>query len=252
MGLFKKKTCCLCGQPKGLLGTKLADGNCLCAKCQNTGKEQGQVFGMKSFPRRACKKLTLVEFKKNRAMLEKSRRKIAKFKPTVTYCNIVHIDEDRCELVFANDITSLKKSPEQNRIMVHNLHNLVFRNNYYLLNKVKEGLLNDYVIADIVLLVAFDEPFAKLYAVTLRKNVKLRISGAFKKTYEPDPECTKLIDYLDQFLRVGGDREGLFWEAVSCAKQEQYLESSDVADLLKSFYSGDKAKIKGARKRYRL
>lgn len=255
MGLFKKEFCSLCGQPKGLLGPKLADGSCLCSKCADTGSEQLYAFDMKNFPRRELREMTLEDFKGTQALLEENRNKLEEFEPTVAYCNVVHIDEDSEELVFASDIKPLKEHPEQTRVVVHSLHDLAFGRLIYQLEKVKEGLLNDYVIADIILLAAFDEPFAKLYAVTLRKKAKLRISGVFNKTYEPDEECTKLLEHLDRYYsaHIADDgREGRLWEAVACAKRELYMDSTEVADLLKEFHGGDKAKMKEIRKQYGL
>lgn len=255
MGLFKKEFCSLCGQPKGLLGPKLADGSYLCSKCADTGTEHIYAFNMKDFPRRIYREMTLEDFKGNQALLEENRKKLEEFEPTVTYCNMVHIDEDSYEMVFSDNIKALKDVPNQASVVVHSLHDIAFKQVIYQLEKVKEGLLHDYVIADIILLVAFDEPFAKLYAVTLKPKAKLRISGVFNKSYEPDEECTKLSDYLNRFFEahIGDDgREGRFWEAVACAKKEQYLESTDVSDLLKAFHWGDKAKMKEIRKQYGL
>lgn len=255
MGFFKKEFCSLCGQPKGLLGPKLADGSCLCSKCADTGMEEHYMFQMKDFPRRDYREMTLEDFKRNLALLEENRKKLMDFEPTITYCNVVHIDEDSYELVFASDLKPLKEHPEQTRVVVHSLHDIAFRKISYKVEKIKEGLLNDYVVADIILLIAFDEPFAKLYAVTLKSKAKLHIDGIIKKTVELDEESSKLFDYLDRCFQAHIDddgREGRFWEAVSCAKQEQYLESTEVADLLKEFHWGDKAKIKEIRRQYNL
>lgn len=257
MGLFKKEFCALCGQPKGLLGPKLADGNCLCVKCLDTGNEKIHSLAVKDFPRRSYQEMTLDDYKGDQAFLAESAKKLAEFEPTITYCDLVHIDEDSYEMVLAraSDMEPLKKEPEKAGVVVHSLHDIAFGRIIYQMEKVKEGLLNDYVIADIILLVAFDEPLTKLYAVKLKSKAKLHIDGIFNKTVELDEECSKLFDYLSRFLQAHIDddgREGRFWEAVSCAKQEKYLESTDVADLLKEFHWGDKAKIKEIRRQYNL
>ena len=117
MGLFKKEFCALCGQPKGLLGPKLADGGCLCSKCSETGVEQVYGFNIKDFPRRGFREMTLDDFKGAQALLEEHQKKLAEFEPTITYCDTVHIDEDSYELVLARDIASLKEHPEQARVV---------------------------------------------------------------------------------------------------------------------------------------
>lgn len=246
---FKKEFCALCGQPKGLLGPKLADGNCLCVKCLDSGNEAVHASGVKDFPRRSYREMTLDDYKGDQAFLAESAKKLAEFEPTITYFDLVHIDEDSSELVLvrASDLESLKKEPEKAGVAVHSLHDIAFCRIIYQMEKVKEGLLNDHVIADIILLVAFDEPLTKLYAVKLKSKAKLHIDGIIKKTVVLDEESTKLLNYLDRYFQAhieDDGREGRYWEAVACARQENYLESDDVTEILKVFYLGDKAKIK--------
>lgn len=158
--------------------------------------------------------------------------------------------------MFTTDLLREKADPAPNIGVVHSLDDLVYVYVFYDTREVKEGLLKDYMVADILLLAAFDEPITKLYVVTLAEKARLPISGVFKKTAASDEECGKLLSHLvgltPYMLVPDSTQEAAYWQAVSCGKAQGYLESADVTDLLKFFYKDNKALIKEIRRQYKL
>lgn len=266
MGLFDTKYCAICGAKKGLLGTKLIDGTVLCDSCA----EKACVSYIKNVdfnPMVGLKQCTIDQYSELVEYKEKNREKLKDFNCTHSYFNMVHIDDDAQEIVFAPsyDLNNDDYIKEDNP-PVFRIQDLGFMYTIYDNMEVKEGFLSDKGKADLCLVIGFKDKLYDVFKVVLEKRAKLGADiGLFKSTVYTHPIMDELTGHIINMMEYEtiwnlqeNDHqipildEDLYWSQTSRALTYGYIDKNDVSDLLKIRYKKDKILIREVRRRHGL
>ena len=271
MGFFKKKECAVCGEKKGLLGAKLADGNYLCGKCAKkhsftrSFKMSDMLSDQVIYQERGLYELSLEDYKALVAAREENLEELQAFNRTAHYCNVVHIDEDARELVFIDSMTfGNKERLYKENPPVFKTENLAFARITFSKMEETEKLSGEIkkIEQEIYLVLGFDDPLYDIIRIRIGKITTK--NGFFAIRSSITPEVEDLIDKLGSIIswEVSWSEENdvltpandmdAYWRYAKKARDYGYLSGDDIRSCLHSYYGRDRKLMREVKKMYNL
>lgn len=271
MGLFDKKTCAACGNKKGLLGSKLADGNYLCSNCSM------KYFYIESFEfmdknKKEAKyhtkiredKITLEEYHKLIQLRERNLEELQNFNCTKSYGEIVHIDVDNARMIFVDKIIfENKKRLYKENPPVFKMADLAFARMTFSEDKESVSITGAAKVeSKILLTLGFEDPVYDIIHMEVgRITAKSGLFGTRSKAPKDIAELMQVVGSILEWDVAWDDDCDLdvpdicmdsYWKLAKKANDHGYMSRDDLKMCLKNYYGKDKKLMREVKKKYDL
>ena len=250
---------------KGLLGTKLKDGNYLCGDCSAKMCYTPAPFsGIEMHRKVNQSELTLDEYHDFVELRNRNLDELNEFNCTKSLCGNIQIDEDAQEIIFIDNATF------SNKERLYEVNPPVFKiENMALARTTNSEIQTGTTVTGkakaeckVYLVAGFEDPVYDVIRIEIGKRKAKEGFLSDKVTESPDIEVliNTLSSMLEWEMSISAGEDVVtpaasmdsFWKMVNRAKIYGYMSSDEIRECLKNYYGRDKATIREIRKLYDL